>query len=249
MPKTNEGRTTDTEANLARRIEYEREKRGMSYEALAKAMTEAGCKIHATAIHKVEKGDKQTGKLRRILVNELTAFAEVFELSVIDLLKPMELVEEERAAELLAKLQDRNHALYVLVSEMFNDFVDLTVVGQDSEDVYNYVAGHFLRSPLGADSNADAGQDEPEDGALDVLVYLLTEIARRTWHAVADVTTMYMNTLLDQERGQGPTEEELRQWVAEWAENPSLTPAYEVNRDRFIARVEDWTNRMRESNG
>lgn len=251
MPKTNEGRTTDAEANLARRIEYEREKRGMSYEALAKAMTEAGCKIQATAIHKVEKGDKQTGKLRRITVNELSAFAEVFEDgNVARMMRTVEEVELERAGELLAKLQGRNRQLARLVGEMFNDFVDLAVVWQEEEDIYSYVMGYFQRSPLGADpAGSPATTDEPEDGAFDVLTWLLTDIASRTWHAVSTITLMYMNTLIDQERGEGPTEDELKQWVAEWSAEPSLDPPYDVAVDRFITRVEDWTERMRATHG
>lgn len=250
MPKTNEGRTTDAEANLAARIKYEREKAGMSYEALAKAMTGVGCRIQATAIHKVEMGDKKTGKLRRITVNELTAFAQVFEDgNVAKMLRTVEEVELERAGELLAKLQGRNRQLARLVGEMFNDFVDLAVVWQEDEDIYSYVMGYFQQSPLGA--SADASEDdEPEDGAFDALTYLLTDIAGRTWHAVSTVTLMYMNTLIDQERGEGPTEEELKQWVAEWsAKRDQGFPEYDDARERLLSRVEDWTERMRAENG
>jgi len=244
MPRPSRPHGTGAEANLARRIEYERERRGLSYEALAKALTVAGCKIQGSAIYKIEKADPP----RRITVDELTALADVFEVSVTDLLKPIELIEEERAAELLAKLQGRNHQLAELVGQMFNDFVDLAFVWHESEDVYDFVMGHFQRSPLGAEATEDFDY-EAEDGAQAALTYLLTDIGARTWHAVSQITLMYMNTLIGQERGEGPTEDELKRWVAEWMRKPTQLPKHDEARERLLCRVEEWTERTRAESG
>lgn len=243
MPRPSRDKSAGAEANLARRIEYEREKRGLSYEVLAKQLTETGCKIQGSAIFKIEKADPP----RRITVDELTAFAEVFtDGDIPRMLLTVEEVELERAGELLAKLQGRNRSLARLVGEMFNDFVELAVVWDSEEDIYSYVMGYFQRSPLGHnedDTNPEV--EEPEDGAFDALTWLLTDIASRTWQAVSQVTLMYMQTLLDQENGEGPSDDDLKAWVSEWSSKPSLSPPYEVTRETFIARVEDWTKRMR----
>lgn len=74
MPRPNKDRQVEHEANLARRIEVERERRDWSLTDLARRMTDAGCPLHASAIHKIEKGDPP----RRISLNEAVAFAQVF---------------------------------------------------------------------------------------------------------------------------------------------------------------------------
>lgn len=254
MPRTNPGRTTDAEARLARRIEYEREKAGLSYQALAKQVTGVGCRIQATAIHKIEKGDQKTGRLRRITVNELAAFAEVFTGGdVTDLLRSVDEVELERAGELLAQLRGRNRELYELVSAMFNDFVDLAVAWKSDEDIYEFVMGHFSQDPLGHEvaerqSESESNDVEASDGAYDALVFLLSDIAARTWHTVSQITLMYMNTLASRERGEGPSDEELKAWVQAWVakrESGSGMPAYPEARERLAARVEEWLERIR----
>lgn len=75
------------EDHLAQRIELERTLRGWSYEGLAKRVTDAGCPISPSAIHKIEKANPR----RRITVDEAIAYAEVFEIPVNDLLVPPKL--------------------------------------------------------------------------------------------------------------------------------------------------------------
>ena len=62
--------------NLARRVERERREREWSYETLAQRMTGAGCEISKAALYAIERGEPR----RRITVDELLAFAAVFEL-------------------------------------------------------------------------------------------------------------------------------------------------------------------------
>lgn len=97
MPRPNPPRLLRSETNLARRIAHERESRGMTNEGLAKRMTDVGCPIQGSAIYKIEKADPP----RRITVDELVAFAVVFETSVEDLLKPLELLQADGLRVLL----------------------------------------------------------------------------------------------------------------------------------------------------
>lgn len=84
MPRPNKARTLGSERTLAQRVAHERETRGLTYERLAEKMTEAGCPIQPSAIYKIEKGDPP----RRVTVDELVAFANVFERPLDDMLVP-----------------------------------------------------------------------------------------------------------------------------------------------------------------
>lgn len=110
MPPRNASRSLFSEEGLARRIAFERERRGMSYEGLARRMTDAGCAINQSAIYKIEKGTKrksgEVGPPRRITVDELVALAEVFETSVEQLLLPQEAAASEEFASLLRDWDD-----------------------------------------------------------------------------------------------------------------------------------------------
>lgn len=68
----------------AENIKRQREARGWSTAALAKAVTEAGCPISQTAVWRIENAEPR----RKISVDELIAFAEVFSLTLSDLLSP-----------------------------------------------------------------------------------------------------------------------------------------------------------------
>lgn len=89
MPRPNKPRSIATEVALARRIAYERERLGMSYEGLASRMTKAGCAIQASGLYKIEKAG------RRITVDELVGLAKVFDMKVPELLRPVELILHE----------------------------------------------------------------------------------------------------------------------------------------------------------
>lgn len=96
MPRPNPHRSLRSETNLARRIAHERDIRQWTYEGTAKRLTDAGCPIQPSAIYKIEKADPP----RRISVDELVAFAAVFETSVEQLLMPPEMVQAGELHEL-----------------------------------------------------------------------------------------------------------------------------------------------------
>lgn len=81
MPKVNPLRPTGNEESAARRIAFEREARGWSYEGLARRMTEAGYPVQGSAIFKIEKADPP----RRITLDEFIGFAKVFELDLTEM--------------------------------------------------------------------------------------------------------------------------------------------------------------------
>jgi len=108
MPRPNPPRSIASEQSLARRVAHERETRGMSYEGLAARMTKAGCPIQASALYKIEKSTPP----RRITVDELVALAQVFDLSVENLLLPPEAVAAKELGVLVIRWNDAHqHAL------------------------------------------------------------------------------------------------------------------------------------------
>lgn len=97
MPPRNPNRALLTESALAARVAAEREKRGWTYEGLAVRMGQAGCPINQSGLYKIEKGEPR----RRITVDELVAFSEVFQVPVDQLLLPPDLALSREAAVLL----------------------------------------------------------------------------------------------------------------------------------------------------
>jgi len=90
VPRPNPLRTLASgEENLASRIARERQRRGWSYEGTAARMTQAGCPIQGSAIYKIEKGSPR----RRVSVDELVAFAEIFEITLPGMLEPADPVD------------------------------------------------------------------------------------------------------------------------------------------------------------
>jgi transcriptional regulator with XRE-family HTH domain len=107
VPRPNPPRSLQSEDNLARRIAYERDRRGWTYEGMAKRLTDAGCPIQGSAIYKIEKGNPR----RRISVDELVALAKVFDVDTENLLLPLELIAEHDAINLIAELEKKYRAL------------------------------------------------------------------------------------------------------------------------------------------
>lgn len=140
MPRPHQPRTIGAERNLAERIARERRRLGLSYEALARRLTEAGCPLHATAIHKVEKADPPRG----ISVDELVALATVFETTADDLLTPIELLDQKRAHELINELDESYAMLADGTRRVVDAIAELVGLATEDEELYEYVFGHLF---------------------------------------------------------------------------------------------------------
>lgn len=81
MPRQNPTRTVPFEAHVSANLSRERERAGLTYERLAERMTERGCPIQPSALHKIEKADPP----RRITVNELMVIADVLGVKAFNL--------------------------------------------------------------------------------------------------------------------------------------------------------------------
>lgn len=132
MPKANEPReiTARGEANLARRIEFQREDRGWSYETLAKEMRAVGCPIQASALYRIEKGDPP----RKITVDELLALAQVFGIDdVNEMVRPMEDVLNREANRLVLEMELAAKTIYLGIKQVIANQAELTLLMAKSE--------------------------------------------------------------------------------------------------------------------
>lgn len=165
MPRPNRDRTIEGEANLARRVRMEREARGLSYEALAKRMTDVGCPTHGSALHKIEKADPP----RRITVNELVALADVFELSVEDLLTPAAVLQAKRGREVVRKMGQAEKQLAEAVRGLTDAYLDYFMIAVPDPELREFVdlqqhVGEAVDQAVAVVTRADAdGQRTPVD--------------------------------------------------------------------------------------
>lgn len=140
MPRANMRRSIDSESNLAERIAAERKSRGLSYEGLAKLMTDAGCSIQGSAIYKIEKGTPP----RRVTVDELVALSRVLGASVDDLLTPIELVRKERAKALIDGLSPAGNAMLDGIGRLLGIYSDYFELAATDPELFEYVDGHWF---------------------------------------------------------------------------------------------------------
>jgi transcriptional regulator with XRE-family HTH domain len=126
----------------AERITREREGRELSYEALAKFMNDQGCPLAGSAIYRIEKGDPP----RHITVDELVAFANVFDTTVPDLLAPMELVRKEKARELVERTLSVWRALPAATSELYTLCKEFCALQQSDPDLHEFFANQSLKA-------------------------------------------------------------------------------------------------------
>lgn len=156
MPRPNPNRAIAQEAALARRIAYERERAGMTYDGLALRMTKAGCPIQGSAIYKIEKAG------RRITVDELVALALVFETTVPELLRPVEHVlhrEIEKVQKQLSQAWDHLFdAVDTVVSAMLTSVELYERAARDSDsDLQRAVIAYWDERAARVKDAADSG--------------------------------------------------------------------------------------------
>jgi transcriptional regulator with XRE-family HTH domain len=140
VPRPNRGRSIASEANLAKRIAYERGSRGLSYEALASLMTEHGCPMRGSALYKIEKGDPP----RRITVDELVALGRVLDVDLDELLVPMDLIQKRQARELIDELDRATEAVIEAGVRTFNVFTRLLGLEILQPEVREFVENRWV---------------------------------------------------------------------------------------------------------
>jgi transcriptional regulator with XRE-family HTH domain len=142
MARRNKPRSIGAEANLAERIRRERSKRGWSPAELAKRMTSAGCSLTTSAVYKIEDDEAP----RRISADELVAFSRVFHTTVDDLLTPIEVLDQERAKQLLADLDIADDLFAVATGKLLVGFAELFRLAAFEPELFEYVHGHRFQN-------------------------------------------------------------------------------------------------------
>jgi transcriptional regulator with XRE-family HTH domain len=168
MARRNAPRSIGGETNLARRIERERRARGWSYDTLAKAMTEHGCPLTASALFKIEKSDPP----RKISVDELVALAMVFDTTIDDLLTPLEMLDDQRATQLARELDKTDRTLAETVGEVIGLWREMFALGTDQAvfDDVQHQRGGFAFTALPALTDAQGNAVEPTREFSDALL-------------------------------------------------------------------------------
>lgn len=164
MPRPNKPRSIASERSLARRVAVERERRGWSYDGLASRMGQVGCAIQSSAIYKIEKSDPP----RRITVDELVAFAEVFAIPVQHLLMPPEIAAKERLLDLLTDWEVARQRYAAAAEERDATEAELRTYVRDNPDVHE-----ALEAALGNWVEATF-DDDNKPGAVEVWMWNLT---------------------------------------------------------------------------
>jgi len=106
--------TVTSSQGLARRIAYERERRGWKQATLARHMTQAGFDMTQSTVSKFERAEDA----RRITVDELIAFARVFEIRVQDLLVPLPAVLSREVERVMKRHANANAAFGSAIDEV-----------------------------------------------------------------------------------------------------------------------------------
>ncbi|CAM5574045.1 helix-turn-helix domain-containing protein [Streptomyces narbonensis] len=99
-----EGVLLQGEENAAKRIKFERERRGWSTTTLSDRLNEAGYEMNPSGVWRIENGK------RRINLDEAIGFADVFGVSLSNLVGPPGLAAAGRAVELIDTVVAANAA-------------------------------------------------------------------------------------------------------------------------------------------
>lgn len=138
MPRPKPQRAIGGETNLAQRISRELAARGWPPAELARRMTEAGCPIGTSSVYKILDEKKP----RTISLDEFIALAAVFETTTEDLLTPVEVLDTERAKELLSELDKADERMFGGITEAVDAHVRLFALRAEAPELWDYVVNH-----------------------------------------------------------------------------------------------------------
>lgn len=164
MPRPNQPRSIASEKALARQVAAHREAKKMSYEGLASRMTLAGCAINASGIYKIEKAG------RRITVDELVAFSQVFGVAITDLLIDPDIAANQRLAELAGEWEAAYREYWAVderVAKAWDELQSFVLSGAVDD-----AGQEALASAFGESFHADADPEVREREAAHFMVKL-----------------------------------------------------------------------------
>lgn len=101
MPRRGQLSHRAEELYAIHRLEWEMKQRSLSYAQVADLLTEAGHPTQPTAIHRLLRGEPR----RRLTLNEAAAIADIFDISLSELLLEKDVMLGAKANELLRELQ------------------------------------------------------------------------------------------------------------------------------------------------
>ncbi len=114
-----------------------------------------------TALFRIEKGDPP----RRITVDELVAFGQVFNLEPSDLLRPVEMIARQEALELFEKMRAAEASLVETIDEVLALMTGYLLLAQSGDDLDEYMTNHVDAHMAGPDAHASSV--EAHKGAAD----------------------------------------------------------------------------------
>lgn len=205
MPRMNPVRSIDAETAVAARLTYERKRREMGVDAVAREMTKLGCPITGSAISRIEKGDPP----RRITFDEAVAISRLFEVPLEELDTPLPLLEKRRARELIEETLESHREIGAFASRAFEHFVDLYDLAAEDEELFDYVL--FQIEASGSQGEYTLSVEADDDGAEVARLALLRLVAshnefRRSIMSAASMWSAYRSGRWTEESQQRATE-------------------------------------------
>ena len=168
MPRPNRPRSLGSERSLARRVQLLCSQRGWKYPELAERMTAAGCPIQTSALYKMHSDPP-----RRVTVDEFVAMANVFDIDPEDLLRPVEVVEQEWAEDVARDLVGAASSMDDAQAELVRAALRLAEVGRSSPDLFEFITNLYKTASPARQWFAEfVGMDSAGEEHLDQLARL-----------------------------------------------------------------------------
>ena len=111
----------------------------MTYEGLAKRMTDLGCATHASSIYKIEKGRPP----RKVTISELIALSKVFETTTDDLLVPLDLRHAKLASRIFRRVESVVAVIESATSELETASLEMKELASEDPRANEILSRYF----------------------------------------------------------------------------------------------------------
>lgn len=181
MPRPKPQRAIGGEVNLAQRIRRELAARSWTPAELARQMTSAGCSIGTSSVYKI----LDEAKPRTISLDEFISLATVFGTTTEDLLTPVEVLDTERAKELLVELDAADKRMIDGIKDSVNAHIALVGLRGESPELWDYVVNHHYRPSASSRMESAALTVVLDDGtAIDVDDTIIRDAVSNLYEAI-----------------------------------------------------------------